>query len=1082
MTSLVGNLGGTAGFGENVLPANDDGSTPFIDVTSVFGVQGLNFFGHNYTGFYINNNGSVTFTAPSSSFTPTALTGSTSNPVIAPFWADVDTRGGHATPTPGGTSTGSNLVYYDLDSPNGVFTATWDDVGYYSSQTNKLNAFQLQLINEGNGDFDIVFRYENVDWTTGSASGGSNGLGGTAARAGYSSGNGTNYFELPQSGNQADLLALETASNRGIPGIFIFEVRSGVPAVSVSVGDASSTEGNGPGSHTITIPVVLTQPSSSTITIHYTTADGSAHAGEDYVAQSGTLTFAPGVTQQDIVVAINGDTVAEGDETFTVTLSNPSGSVSILDGTATATIVSDDIDATLSIAATSADHGEGQSGNAPFLFTVTRTGDTSGTATAHWAVTGAAVNGGDFADGILPSGVVSFAAGEISKVIEIDVAGDSQVEADETFSVTLSQPGANTVIGTASASGTIRNDDAALSIAAVSADKVEGDVGATAFTFTVTRTGDTTSAASVDWAVSGTAVSASDFIPSDGLLSYADLYSYLASLFEAISPGFSSTNNIYSYLGNLFEAFPGGGPVSGDGLPSGTVSFAAGETSKTITVWALGEMVVEEDESFSVTLSNASAGTVIDTGSAVGTIRNDDDEPETFEDVAASLMGGVVSQFFLGGGDGPSLKYAGADVAAGTFAAWTPLAMQEAGNGYHVVWKNGTADQYILWNVDGDGNWTSQTGILSGSDMALQTAELAFQQDFNADGTIGLITTPIETSGATRLDQVANEFFLRDGGGDGPSLKYAGADVLAGQFGGWTPLGAETAGSGYEIVWKNGNADQYILWTVDGGGHWTSQSAVVSGSDLSLETAELAFHQDFNADGTIGLITAAIETSGATRLDQVANAFFLHDGGGSGPSLKYAGADVVAGQFGAWTPLGAEKTESGYQVVWKNGNADQYILWTVDSAGHWTSQSAVVSGSSLSLQTSELAFQQDFNADGMIGLRTTSIEKSGDTRLDQVANEFFLRNGEGNGPSLKYAGADVVAGQFGAWTPLGAEKTADGYEVAWKNGAADQYVIWDVDAHGNAKGMTDILSGASPVLEVMESHFHQDLNHDGIIG
>jgi hypothetical protein len=1081
MTSLVGNLGGTAGFGENVLPANDDGSTPFIDVTSVFGANGLNFFGHNYTGFYINNNGSVTFNAATSSFTPTALTGSTSNPIIAPYWADVDTRGGHATPTPGGTSTGSNLVYYDLDSVDGVMTVTWDDVGYYSSQTNKLNAFQLQLINEGNGDFDIVFRYENVDWTTGSASGGSNGLGGTAARAGYSSGNGVNYFELPQSGDQAALLALETASNTGTPGVFVFQVTNGVPIVSVSVGDASSTEGNSPGSHTITIPVVLTQPSSSTITIHYTTADGSAQAGADYVAQSGTLTFAPGVTQQDIVVAVNGDTVVEGDETFTVTLSNPSGSVSILDGSATATIVNDDVDATLSIAATSADHAEGQSGNAPFLFTVTRTGDTSSAATAHWAVTGAAVNAADFADGVLPSGVVSFAAGETSKVIEIDVAGDSQVESDETFSVTLSQPGSGTVIGTASASGVIRNDDAALSIAAVSADKAEGDVGATAFTFTVTRTGDTSGAGTANWAVSGTEAGASDFIPSEDVLSYADLYSYLATLFEAIFPGFSSSTNIYAYLANLFEAFPGG-PVLGDGLPSGIVNFAAGETSKTITVWALGDMVVEEDESFSVTLSNASGGTVIDTGSAVGTIRNDDDEPPTFEDVAASLMGGVVSQFFLGGGDGPSLKYAGADVAAGTFAAWTPLGMQEAGSGYHVVWKNGTADQYILWDVDGDGNWTSQTGVLSGSSLPLQTAELTFQQDFNADGTIGLITTQIETAGATRLDQVANEFFLRDGGGNGPSLKYAGADVVAGAFGAWTLLGAESAGNGYQLVWKNGTADQYILWNVDGGGNWTSQSSVVSGSAISVQAAELAFQQDFNADGTIGLITTQIETSGATRLDQVANEFFLRDGGGSGPSLKYAGADVVTGQFGAWTPLGAEKVGSGYQVVWKNGSADQYILWNVDGDGHWTSQSSVLSGAHIALQTAELAFQQDFNADGTTGLKTTSIEKSGETRLDQVANQFFLHDGDGNGPFLKYAGADVVAGQFGAWTPIAAEKTADGYEVAWKNGAADQYVTWNVDDHGNEKSMTDLLSGASPVLETLESHLHQDLNRDGIIG
>ena len=100
-----------------------------------------------------------------------------------------------------------------------------------------------------------------------------------------------------------------------------------------------------------------------------------------------------------------------------------------------------------------------------------------------------------------------------------------------------------------------------------------------------------------------------------------------------------------------------------------------------------------------------------------------------------------------------------------------------------------------------------------------------------------------------------------------------------------------------------------------------------------------------SAHGLIYNDVVAIESSGATRLDQVANEFYLRDGAGNGPSLKYAGADVVAGQFGTWTPLGVEKVGSGYQVVWKNGSADQYIVWNVDSNGNCYQQgTGVVSG------------------------------------------------------------------------------------------------------------------------------------------
>jgi hypothetical protein len=228
--SLIDNLGGPAGFGENVLNANDDASSPAIDITSVF-ANGLNFFGTTYTSLYVNNNGNITFGSPLSEFTPSAITGSTGNPIIAAFFADVDTRGGGGSPTPGGTSIGSNLVYWDLDTVNRIATFTWDDVGYFSSQTDKKNAFQIRLIDQGNGNFDIELRYEEINWTTGNASGGSGGLGGTVARAGWSSGNGTDFYELPQAGDQDGMLDLEIANGTSQfnvdTGIFLFQVRGG---------------------------------------------------------------------------------------------------------------------------------------------------------------------------------------------------------------------------------------------------------------------------------------------------------------------------------------------------------------------------------------------------------------------------------------------------------------------------------------------------------------------------------------------------------------------------------------------------------------------------------------------------------------------------------------------------------------------------------------------------------------------------------------------------------------------------------------------------------------------------------------
>ena len=116
----------------------------------------------------------------------------------------------------------------------------------------------------------------------------------------------------------------------------------------------------------------------------------------------------------------------------------------------------------LAIAAAAASKAEGNTGRTPFTFTVTRSGDTTGASSATYTVSGSganAANAADFTGGALPTGPVSFAAGETSKLVTINVAGDTTAEANEGFTVTLSAPSAGTTIATAAATGTIINDD-----------------------------------------------------------------------------------------------------------------------------------------------------------------------------------------------------------------------------------------------------------------------------------------------------------------------------------------------------------------------------------------------------------------------------------------------------------------------------------------------------------------------------------------------------------------------------------------------------------------------------------------------
>jgi Ca2+-binding RTX toxin-like protein len=241
--ALVNNLGtpssvtNAGSFGERTVTRGDDNSSSVIDITPIFGPNGLNLYGNQVKSIFINTNGNITFEGALSTFNPRSIDAGLGNSIIAPFWADVYTSSGRSNVSPGGNSAGTNLIYWDVDDENRVLTVTWDDVRYFGQQTSgtnadtKVNAFQVQLIDSGGGNAFIVFRYENIDWTTGTASGGTNGLGGQAARAGFNTGTGT-VIELPQSGDDLSMLDLDqnfpqAGLNSGQPGVYVFEIRNG---------------------------------------------------------------------------------------------------------------------------------------------------------------------------------------------------------------------------------------------------------------------------------------------------------------------------------------------------------------------------------------------------------------------------------------------------------------------------------------------------------------------------------------------------------------------------------------------------------------------------------------------------------------------------------------------------------------------------------------------------------------------------------------------------------------------------------------------------------------------------------------
>src|SRR5262249_49284387 len=137
------------------------------------------------------------------------------------------------------------------------------------------------------------------------------------------------------------------------------------------------------------------------------------------------------------------------------------------------------------------------------------------------------------------------------------------------------------------------------------------------------------------------------------------------------------------------------------------------------------------------------------------------------------------------------------------------------------------------------------------------------------------------------------------------------------------------------------------------------------------------------------------------------------------------------------------------------------------------------------LQSAETLFHQDLNGDGQVGIPGAYvIENNGTTTLESFANENFLQDSRSNSTFLRFQGAPVVAGQFAPGWPIAAEETANGYEVAWKQGTGPyQYSVWNIDFSGNyLNNAIGAVSGTDPTLESAETLFQQDLNGDGQVG
>jgi glucose/arabinose dehydrogenase len=338
------------------------------------------------------------------------------------------------------------------------------------------------------------------------------------------------------------------------------------PTVTMAIANSSVLEGNS-GATNAVFTVRLSAASGAPVSVSWATANGSAKAGTDYTSATGSVNFPAGVTSRTLTVAVQGDTSTEGNEVFYVDLSAPSGAT-LADARAVGTIRNDDGAGTLNFSAASYQTTE-NGGSATVI--VSRSGGLGGGMSVQYSTSNGTASAGS--DYTATSGTLIFDAGVTSRSFQVPITNDTQDEANETVTLSLSNPAGGAVLGTRRTALLTLVDNDAGGTLSFSASTYQRNEDGSSIWIKVLRTGG---------AASGVAVG------------------------YTTSPGTANPTTDYTHA-------------------SGTLIFAAGQSSAGFTVLLKNDAVVEADETVSLSLGNPTGGAKLGTRpTAVLTILDDD--------------------------------------------------------------------------------------------------------------------------------------------------------------------------------------------------------------------------------------------------------------------------------------------------------------------------------------------------------------------------------------------------------------------------------------------------------------------------
>ncbi|HKY42128.1 MAG TPA: Calx-beta domain-containing protein [Pyrinomonadaceae bacterium] len=761
-------------------------------------------------------------------------------------------------------------------------------------------------------------------------------------------------------------VAAGTGYDVGVPGSATGTITNDDTEVSVAVAPASTAEdGVGNLVYTFTRAGVTTGELTANFTINGTATfntDYTQTGAATFAPPNGTVVFAPGSPTATVTVDPTTDTTVEPDETVTLTVAAGTGYGIGANNTATGTITNDDTDVSIAVAPSAVN----EDGATNLVYTFSRTGVTTSPLTVNFTIGGTATFNTDYTQtGAVTfdadDGTVTIGAGNTTAIVTVDPTGDTTVEPSETVILTLAAGTGYNVANPNTATGTINNDDAEVTVA-VAPSSVDED-GVANLVYTFTRTGDTTGPLTVSFSVGGTATFNTDYTQTG------------ATTFD---------------------------------IDDGTVTFADGNATAAVTVDPSADATAEPDETVILTLTPGTGYNIGTPGAATGTINNDDTTVSvavspltTDEDGVTNLVytftrsdssGALTVNFSIGGTADPNTDYT--QTGAATFTPPSGTVSFADGSLTATVTVDPSADLTV------ESDETVILTVVAGAGYAVGAPASATGTITNDDTDVSVAVSPLSTTedGAGNLVYT----FTRNGVTTGPltvSFSVGGTATFNTDY-------AQTGATTFDaddgtVTFGAGNTTAIV--TVDPTADNTVEPdetvilTVTSGTGYNVGAPSVATGTITNDDSSVSVAVAplTVDEDGATNLVYT----FTRTGSTTGPLTANFTIGGTADPNNDYTQTGAATfTPPTGTVTFSAGNATATV--TVDPSADATTEPdetvilTVVAGTGYEVGAPDTATGTINNDDNAVSVAVSPLS----TNEDGVTNLVYtFTRGDSNG-------------------------------------------------------------------------------------